>query len=75
MERKVKIADYEEKQHLIMAALNIVGIPVDYITVDLIDRTLTKFAEKGGQFNIMDGVEIKEEHARKWEVYFKQEEQ
>ena len=36
---------------------------------------LTKFAEKGGQFNIMDGVEIKEEHARKWEAYFKQEEQ
>ena len=48
MERKVKIADYEEKQHLIMAALNLVGIPVDYITVDLIDRTLTKFAEKAG---------------------------
>jgi hypothetical protein len=74
MERKVKIADYEEKQHLILAALNLVGIPVDYITVDLIDKVLVKFAEKGGQLNIMDAVEIKEEHARKWDTYFRKEE-
>jgi hypothetical protein len=74
MERKVKIADYEEKQQLILAALNLVGIPVDYITVDLIDKVLVKFAEKGGQLNIMDAVEIKEEHARKWDTYFRKEE-
>jgi hypothetical protein len=75
MERKVKIADYEEKQHLILAALNLVGIPVDYITVDLIDKVLVKFAEKGGQLNIMDAVEIKEEHAVKWDTYFRKQEQ
>ena len=53
---KVKISDYEEPQHLMLAALNVVGLPVDYITVDLIHSTLTKFTEKKGQMDILDGV-------------------
>lgn len=71
---KVKISDYEETQHLMLAALNLVGIPVDYVTVDLIHTTLTKFTEKKGQMDILDAVYIKENHARKWEEYFKNQE-
>lgn len=71
---KVKISDYEENKHLMLAAFNLVGIPVDYVTVDLIHTTLTKFTEKKGQMDILDAVCIKENHARKWEEYFKNQE-
>ena len=68
---KVNVSDYEEPQHLMLAALNLVGLLVDYTTVDLIHSTLTKLAEKQGQMDILDAVFIKENHARKWEEYFK----
>lgn len=75
MERKVKISDYEEKQHIMLTALNLVGIPVDYITVDLIHSTLLKLTKKGGNMDILDAVSIKESHAKRWETYFKQKEE
>lgn len=74
MERKVKISDYEEKQHIMLTALNLVGIPVDYITVDLIHNVLLKLTEKGGNMDILDAVMLKEAHAKKWDTYFKQKE-
>ena len=74
MEQKVKISDYEDKQHLMMVALNMAGLHVDYITVDLIHSTLTKLTEKGVAMNVMDGVEVKENHSRKWIAYFKEQE-
>jgi hypothetical protein len=70
-ERKVRISDYEEKQHIMLAALNLVGIPVDYITVDLIHNILLKLTEKGGNMDILDSVMIKEAHEKKWDNYFK----
>ena len=72
--KKVKISDYEEPQHLMMAALNVAGLAVDYITVDLIHSTLAKLTEKKGQMDILDGVYIKENHERKWDEYFKKQE-
>jgi hypothetical protein len=74
MEKKVKISDYEDKQHLMMVAFNMAGLHVDYITVDLIHSTLAKLTEKGVAMNIMDGVEVKESHNRKWIAYFKEQE-
>jgi predicted nucleotidyltransferase len=71
---KVNVSDYEEPQHLMLAALNLAGLPVDYITVDLIHSTLAKLTEKKGQMDILDAVFIKENHARKWEAYFKKQE-
>jgi hypothetical protein len=73
MERNVKIADYEDKQHLMLAALNMAGLAVDYITVDLIHSTLLKLTEKGGNMDILDAVVVKETHAKKWEEYFKKQ--
>ena len=73
MERNVKIADYEDKQHLMLAALNMVGLAVDYITVDLIHSTLLKLTEKAGNMDILDAVVVKETHAKKWDHYFKKE--
>jgi hypothetical protein len=75
MERNVKIADYEDKQHLMLAALNMAGLAVDYVTADLIHSTLLKLTEKGGNMDILDAVVVKETHAKKWEEYFKKQEQ
>jgi hypothetical protein len=75
MERKVEIADYEEKQHMMLVALNMAGLAVDYVTVDLIHSTLLKFTEKGGNMDMLDAVVVKETHAKKWDNYFKQKEQ
>ena len=75
MSRKVEIADYEEKQHMMLVALNMAGLAVDYVTVDLIHSTLIKFTEKSGNMDMLDAVVVKETHAKKWDNYFKQKEQ
>ena len=59
MEKKVEIKDYEEKQHLLLMALNLVGIHIDYITVDLINSTLETLAEKKDNMDIRDAATIK----------------
>lgn len=74
MEQKVKISDYEDKQHLMMVALNMSGLHVDYITVDLIHLALSKLTEKGSAMNVMDAVVVKENHSKKWTNYFKEQE-
>jgi hypothetical protein len=74
MERKVEVQDYEDKQHLMMIALNMSGLAVDYITVDLIHSTLLKLTEKGGQMDILDAATVKENHEKKWKAYFKNKE-
>ena len=70
MEKKVEIKDYEEKQHLLLLALNLVGIHVDYIMVDLINSTLETLAEKKGNMDIHDAATIKALHEAKWNEYF-----
>jgi hypothetical protein len=70
-DRKVKICDYEQRQHHFLAALNLVGIPVDYIMADLIYTTTLKFEEKGGKMDLHDAVEIQYNHDKKWDNYFK----
>jgi len=72
-DRKVKICDYEEKQHQLLLALNLVGIPIDYIMADLIYSTTLKMKEKGDKMNLLDGVEIQNAHDKKWDDYFKSE--
>ena len=70
MEKKVEIKDYEEKQHLLLLALNLVGIHVDYIMVDLINSTLETLVEKKGNMDIHDAATIKALHEVKWDTYF-----
>ncbi len=75
MSKKVEISDYEEKQHMMLVALNMAGLAVDYVTVDLIHSTLLKLTEKDGNMDILDAVVVKESHEKKWSTYFKQQEQ
>lgn len=75
MNREVKISDYEEKQQLIKLALNLVGIPIDYKTVDLVVSTLNILEQKGEKMDLKDAVKIKSNHEKKWDTYFKQKEQ
>jgi hypothetical protein len=56
-----------------LAAFNMAGLAVDYITVDLIHSTLLKLTEKAGNMDILDTVVVKETHAKKWDNYFKKE--
>ena len=73
MNREVKIADYEEKQQLMKLALNLVGIPIDYITVDLVVSTLNVLEQKGEKMDLKDAVKIKSLHEQKWDNYFKKQ--
>lgn len=70
MERKVEIKDYEDKQHYLLLALNLVGINIDYVTVDLINSALEKLAEKKGNMDMLDAATIKALHEAKWDIYF-----
>jgi hypothetical protein len=70
MEKKVKIKDYQEKQHLMLIALNMVGFNVDYVNVDLINSVLLKLSEKGGKMDMLDAINIKNSHEIKWQNYF-----
>lgn len=70
MERKVEIKDYEDKQHYLLVALNMVGIHMDYVTADLINLTLEKLAEKKGNMDMIDAATIKSIHFSKWDKYF-----
>jgi hypothetical protein len=70
MERKVGIKDYEDKQHYLLVALNMVGIHMDYVTADLINLTLEKLAEKKGNMDMLDAATIKSVHSTKWDKYF-----
>jgi predicted nucleotidyltransferase len=73
MKQEVKISDYEEEQHLMMLALNLVGLSVNYTTVDLIHSTLAKLKEAKDSMDLHDAVYIKSQHERKWENYFKEQ--
>lgn len=73
MGQEVKISDYEQEQYLMMLALNLVGLSVNYKTVDLIHSTLNQLKEDKGNMNLYDAVEIKSQHEKKWEDYFKKQ--
>jgi hypothetical protein len=71
MEREVKIKDYQSSTHLLMVALNSVGIHTDYPTTHLIESTINLLNEKGDKASIEDSVKIRTEHKKFWENYFK----
>jgi hypothetical protein len=75
MKREVKISDYEEKQQMLKLALNLVGIAIDYITIDLVVSTLDVIEKKGLKMDLQDAVKIKSFHEEKWENYFKKQQE
>ena len=70
MAQKVKIKDYQEDIHLMLIALNMSGLSVDYITTDLINDVLTVLKKKKGKMDILDSVTIKSKHEEKCSNYF-----
>jgi hypothetical protein len=75
MKREVSISDYEEKKHMLKLALNLVGIAIDYITIDLVVSTLDVLEKKGVKMDLHDAVKIKSTHEEKWENYFKKQQE
>ena len=69
--RNVKISSYEKEQHELKIALNMVGINVDYITTDLIYKTINEYNKLKGKMTVTDAVRVKYEHDIYWETYFK----
>jgi len=72
---KIEIKDYEPEVHLLILAMQSVGIKIDYITCDLIHSTLKVFNKLNGKMTIMDSCKIKTEHENKWNLYFKTKQQ
>lgn len=70
MKQEVKIADREYDVNILHIALNQSGLMVDYVTADLIKRTLDVLLEKGSEMKISDSIDIKTSHKEKWEAYF-----
>jgi len=67
---KVAIKDYENDVHLLLNALLLTGIQIDYPTADLVHICLKRFNKLKGKMSISDGVQIKIEHEKKWKEYF-----
>jgi len=72
---KVAIKDYENDVHLLLNALSLTGIQIDYPTADLVHSCLKRFNKLKGKMTIKDGIEIKIEHQTKWDLYFKLKEE
>lgn len=70
MTKKVKISDYQQDRHELLIAFNMLGIQVDYITLDLMWSIMQIHHKKGGKVNISDCVKTKLNHEEKWEKYF-----
>ena len=70
---KVKIKDYKEPQHLVLNALRLVGLELNYTSADLIHKTLEKVNELGDAFSIKDASIIKVEHEKEWDNYFQEQ--
>jgi|LakMenEpi03Aug12_release.lakeMendotaPanAssembly.Ray.scaffolds.fasta_scaffold400379_2 hypothetical protein len=66
----VKIEDYEIEVHQLLVALNLVGISLDYLTADLIHKTIKRLNEKGKDMSLEDSAELQIEHRTKWKLYF-----
>lgn len=72
IERKVLIKDYERDVNYLMLSLKGVGIEIDYPTADLVYKCIKMIKNKGGKSSLMDMVEIKHQHSKKWDEYFAQ---
>lgn len=68
--KKVLIKDYEKDVSYLLFAFQSVGISTDYITADLICECVKMVKSKGGHSSLMDMVEIKHKHNKKWKEYF-----
>jgi hypothetical protein len=71
IERKVLIKDYEKDVNYLMLALKGVGIYIDYPTADLVCECTKMIKQKGDKSSLMDMCEIKHQHSKKWNEYFK----
>ena len=70
IERKVLIKDYEKDVNYLMLALKGCGIDIDYPTTDLVCECTKIIKKKGDKTSLMDMVEIKHQHSKKWDEYF-----
>ena len=68
---KVKIKDYTEKLHSLQITYGMVGVHVNYPTLDLLDRAVKERDKLGGDvFSIADACRLRKEHEEYWEDYF-----
>ena len=68
---KVEIKDYEKDINYLLMSFQSVGISINYVTADLVNECFKLVQSKGGDANIEDMVNVKNNHIKKWEEYFK----
>ena len=68
---KVKHEHKDELAMYVNAAMNMVGIDVDYPTTELILQVIALAKEKRGKATIEDTTRIRHRHEVKWGKYFK----
>ena len=67
----VNIKDRKKDVEMLRLAFNMAGLSINYITTDLISRTLKVMKIKKGDFSMLDGSRIAVEHEKYWKDYFK----
>jgi hypothetical protein len=72
---EIEIKEYEPEVHLLLLAIQSVGVQIDYVTCDLINSTLKVFNKMNGEMTIMDSCKIKAEHEEKWDLFYNQKKQ
>jgi hypothetical protein len=70
MKRQVPISDFELSRHELMIMLSMVGIYMEYPTVDLLYNSLEVWKKKKSKMDIEDCAVIKANHHKKWSEYF-----
>lgn len=68
---KVEIKDRKTEVEYLRAALNMVELPVDYPTTELILKVQAKLAELGGELSLKDAIQIKTDWQETWDNYIK----
>lgn len=68
--KNIEIKDYDPEVHLLLVAIQSVGIKCDYLTCDLLNSTLEVLKKLKGEMTIKDICKIKAEHEKKWNLFF-----
>ena len=69
MNIEVPIQDYKEEVHEMKVLFAMVGVDIDYVTLDLMNDALLIRKDRGDDFNIEDAVNIQSNHERRWKAY------
>ena len=69
MNIEVPTEDYDYKIHKLKILFAMVGVDIDYVTLDLMSDALAVSKDRGEAFNVEDAVNIQSNHEMRWKAY------